>query len=530
MLSRIAGIARDAVLAAVFGTGQAMNAFSVAFRLPNLFRGLLGEGALSVAFIPVLTSLIENKDEAGAQRLSNLMLTVLVTLLAAVVLVGEGVVLVMAAVMDLNPQLELTLGLTAVLLPFLIATCLVALFQAMLNVRGHFAMPAAAPIVLNLFIVAGAFATLPLWGDDLAARIYGVAAFILLAGLVEVAIQVPVLRRHGFRFRAVWDTSSPHLRRIGLLMIPMMIGLGIVQVNTFVDQVIAMGFCQYVDAAGNLVTHLDLFGYAVAYPMERNAPSVMYYSQQLYHLPFGVFIVAIGTVIFPVLARHAHHQDHAGLAETFNRGLRLATFIALPCSVGMILVCVPLVRAYLQHREFSAADTADVALMTAVYVSGLVSFAVVHLATRTFYARQETMTPVKTAVASAVANFLLNITLIWFCGIAGLAIATVISSTAQALMLVWILRRRIGRLGGRRYLVTLGKSLVASAFMGAAAWGAMQLTGRLGLQPESLPADAVTLTAAVVVGAAAYFLAAKCLRMDELADALSRRRKTETQP
>lgn len=526
MASRIVGMIRDHVLARVFGATGAMNAFSVAFRLPNLFRGLLGEGALSVAFIPVFTSLIEDQDEAGAQRLANLTISVLVALLATVVLAGEGVILLMAAFMDATPRLELTLGLTAVMLPFLIATCLVALLQAILNVRGHFAMPAAAPIILNLFIIAGAFATVPLWGDDPVTRIYGVAVAVLLAGLAEVAAQVPFLRRHGFRFHAVWDTTSPHLRRIAKLMLPMMLGLGIVQINTFVDQLIAMGFSQHLDNQGNLVTHMELFGRSVAYPMEQNAVSVMYYSQQLYHLPFGVFIVAIGTVIFPLLSRHAHHQDHAGLAETLNRGLRMATFIALPCAVGMAIVSVPLVRAYLQHGEFTAADTRDVALMTAVYVSGLVSYSVLHLATRTFYARQETLTPVKTAVAAAATNFVLNVTLIWFMGISGLAVATVISATGQALLLVWLLRRRVGRLGGRRYLVTLGKCLAATALMGAAAWGAMNLTTRLGLRSESLTADVAVMVAAVVAGGAVYFIAAKVLRMGELDLVLGRRRKS----
>ena len=527
MLSRVLGLVRDGVLSMVFGAGEIMGAYSMAFRLPNLLRGLLGEGALSVAFVPVFTSLVEDQDEAGAQRLANLAITVLVTLLATVVLVGEGIILLMASFMDATPRLELTLGLAAVMLPFVIGTCLVALLQAILNVRGHFAMPAAAPIILNLFIIAGAFATVPLWGDDPAARIYGVAVAVLLAGVVEVVVQVPVLRRHGFRFHVVWDTASPHLRRIALLMLPMMLGLGIVQVNTFVDQLIAAGFSRHLDAQGNLVTHLELFGRTVAYPMKQNAVSVLYYSQQLYHLPFGVFIVAIGTVIFPMLSRHAHHGDHSGLAETFNRGLRMATFIALPCAVGMILISSPLVQACYHRGKFTAADTVDVALMTAVYVSGLVSYSVLHLATRTFYARQETMIPVKTAVAAAVVNFVLNVALIWVLGISGLALATVISATAQALVLVYLLRRRVGPLGGRRYLATVGKCLPATAAMAAAAWGAMSLAAHLGLPSEGLlSADAAArVAAAVIAGGAAYFLAARLLKIDELNLVLGRWRK-----
>jgi putative peptidoglycan lipid II flippase len=526
LASRVLGMARDHILARVFGTSVAMNAFGVAFSLPNLFRRLFGEGALSAAFLPVFTSLVEDKDERGAQRLANLTITLLVVGLASLTLMGEGVILILGAVLEATPRLQLTLGLSAVMLPFVVTICLVALLQAILNVRGHFATPAMAPIVLNIFIIAGALCSAPLWGENIEWRIYGVATAILVAGLVQVAIQVPTLRRHGFRFRLAWDTASPGMRRVLKLMLPMIVGLGIVQLNTFVDLLIAMGLSSHEAADGTLVTHFDLWGHSIAYPLKQNAVSVMYFSQRLYQLPMGVFTIALGTAIFPALARHAHHKDHAGLAGTLNRGLRMATFIALPCAVGMILVAWPLVRVILQHGEFanSATATTDVAWMTAVYVSGLVSYSVLHLATRTFFAYQDAMTPVKTAVAAAAVNFALNLSLIWVLGINGLALSTVIAATGQTAVLVWLLRKKVGPLGGRRYLDSLGRCVVATVLMAAAAWGALKGTEAAGLDPSHWTDAAVQLAAAIGAGVVAYLLAARLLAMRELGEVLGRRR------
>jgi putative peptidoglycan lipid II flippase len=259
--------------------------------------------------------------------------------------------------------------------------------------------------------------------------------------------------------------------------------------------------------------------------MKQNAVSVMYYSQRLYQLPFGVFSIALGTAIFPILARYAHHQDHAGLSSTLNRGLRMATFIALPCAVGMMIVARPLVRAYLEHGEFTAADSPDVAWMTVVYVSGLLSYTVLHLVTRAFYAYQEAMTPVKSAVVAAVANFLLNISLVWILGIQALALATVLTATGQALWLLYLLRKKVGPLGGRAYVRSLLKCLAATALMAAAAWAAMTyLPSLLSLPTEGLWSDITAMAFAVTAGGATYLLTARLMKMPELADVLSRKK------
>jgi putative peptidoglycan lipid II flippase len=535
ILSRAAGLARDMCLAAAFGTGVSITAFFVAFRLPNLFRAIFGEGALTAAFLPVYTKLVEDGDEAGARRLANLAVTVLVVVLAALTALGEVVILVLAWMAHRDPQFgdprfNLTLGLSAVMLPFVISVCLVALLQGMLNVRGHFAAPALAPIVLNLMMIGAAGAALALWGgaeDVPPAAVFILAGSVLAAGVVEVLIQVPPLRRRGLSWRPVWDLASPHLRQIAVLMLPMVIGLGIVQFNVYMDSMVAMFFSPHPSPVDphKLVESFEVLGRTIVYPLKANANSVMYYGQRLYQLPLGVFVVALGTAIFPALSRHAARQDGRGLAETLNHGLRVATAIALPCTAGLVIVAVPLVRLLFERGRFQPADTPDVALMTAAYGLGLVAYSVQHLVVRAFFARQETSTPAKTAVGAAAANFILNVTFIWFMGIQGLAISTVLCAAGQSVLLIWLLRRRIGRLGLRRYVSLLWRSSLATAAMSAAAWGAMRAVDLAGLAEESKIHAAALLASAVVVGGAVYVAAARLLKMDEFFEVFSRRAK-----
>jgi putative peptidoglycan lipid II flippase len=524
MASRVLGVVRDAALAFALGTSLPMDAFSVAFLIPNLFRRLFSEGALSAAFLPVFTSLDEQGNRQAAQQLANLAITLLVAILAALVLVGEGIILAWRALGDPSPRLGLTLGLTAVMLPFAIGICLVGLLQAILNVRGHFATPAAAPLILNILVIVAAVLVAPLAGDSKVARVYVVAASVLAASVAMVAVQVPLLRRHGIHYRPAWDLASPHLRQVMALMLPMMLGLGVVQLNVLMDRVIALGLSGSTGADGRAVTEFHALGRTIAYPMRQGAASVMYYAQHLYQLPMGVFVVAIGTAIFPALSRHAHHGDHRGLSETLNRGLRVATFIALPCTVGLMLVAEPLVRVMFERGRFSPDDTPRVALLTCVYTTGLVAYAALHLVTRAFFALKETRLPVKISAAAAGLNLVLNLVLIWPFGVQGLALATVIAAAAQVLALVLLLRRRIGRLGLRRYVAGLLRTAVATGVMAAAAWAAMRAAAWTGWESDSTRQAVVTVAAAVVAGAAAFVAAARTMRMSELSEALSRGR------
>jgi putative peptidoglycan lipid II flippase len=532
IVSRVTGLGRDMALAAAFGFGTVMQAWGPAFQLPNLFRSLFGEGALTTTFLPVYTRLVERKDEEAARQLACLAITVLVVLLAAVTLCGEGVIWAINWAVTrshggvADPRFELTLGLSAVMLPYLISVCLVALLQGVLNVRGHFSAPALAPAVLNVGMIAVCLGGHYLWPGNEERQAYALAASVLVLGLVNVAMQAPPLLRAGFRFRPAWNLASPYLREIAVLMLPMIIALGVVQFNVYMNQLLTQFFSPHPDPAdpARLVTTFEFFGRTVAYPLAATANPVMNYGQRLYQLPLGVFIIALGTAIFPALARHAANDDRRGLAETLNRGLRVVTVIALPCSAGLALGAVPLVRVLFEHGKFEPANTPQVAMMTALYGIGLLPFAVQHLVTRAFFALQEPKVPVRTSMAAAGVNFVLNITAIWYFGLEGLALSTVLCAGGQCLWLVWVLRRRLGRLGLRRYLSTLWRCLAATAATSAAAWGAMHLADLAQFAPEGKAHAWAALALAVLAGCGVYFAAAKLLKLDEFFDIVHRRR------
>jgi putative peptidoglycan lipid II flippase len=535
IVSRVTGLGRDMALAAAFGFGMVMQAWGPAYQLPNLFRSLFGEGALTATFVPVYTELVEKKEEEAARRLACLAITVLVVLLAALTLAGEGLIWGLGALTGgtgqaSDPRFDLTLGLSAVMLPFVITVCLVALLQGVLNVRGHFAAPALAPVVLNLLMIAAVVAAHYLWPDNELRQVYFVAASVVVAGVVEVVIQVPPLVRQGFRFRPTWDLASPHLRQMAVLMVPMVLSLGVVQFNTFMNQMLTQFFSPHPsgDPAGGLVTTFEFLGRTIAYPLDATANPVMNYGQRLYQLPLGVFIIALGTAIFPALSRHAAQRDLRGLAQTLNHGLRIVTVIALPCTAGLAVAALPLVRVLFEHGKFEPADTPEVATMTALYGLGLLPFSIQHLLTRAFFAIQAPKVPVRTSVIAAGVNFVLNVTFIWFLGIEGLAASTVLCATGQSLWLVWLLRQRLGRLGLRRYLATLWRCLLATAVMAVLAWLATAAVDLAGLAPAGKAHAWLALTAAVVVGFGVYVVAARLLGMTELSDILNRGRSKET--
>ena len=361
LLSRVAGLARDAALAHVIGAGEVMDAYSMAIRLPNLLRALLGEGALTAVFIPVFTDYLEKGGRAAANRFMSLMIVVLVAVLAAITLAGDGLFLVLRYLSDEGSKWHLIFGLSALLFPFGIMVCLVALLQAALNCCKHFAMPALAPVVLNLFIIAGAV-TAGLWlSGDVIVQVYFISGAILLAGVAEIAIQVPAMRRVGLEFHPTWDPMdeglAPRVAAAGARRLYG--GPGATQrVHGLRDRQPP----QPQRARPSRRSRVAGRG-PFDYPMKIGAASTLYYGPLIYNFPLGVFGIALATVIFPVLARYAVRKDLAGMTRTASQGLRLTLFIGIPSGVGIILVCEPLIRLMFNHGRF--ADSPDAVPRTA---------------------------------------------------------------------------------------------------------------------------------------------------------------------
>jgi putative peptidoglycan lipid II flippase len=519
LLSRVAGLARDAALAHVLGAGWIMDAYAMAFRMPNLLRQLLGEGALSAAFIPVFTDYLEKGGRRAANRFMSLMVVVLVTTLAAVTLTADGLFLALRYLTEAGTKWHLIFGLSALLFPFGILVCLVALLQAALNCRQHFAMPALAPVLLNLFIIGGAAAA-GLWlADDRVVQVYFIAGAILAAGVVEIAIQVPAMRRVGLDFKPVWDLKDKGLRRVLVLVGPMAIAIGLVQVNVFFDSLIANLLSPNEPAA----TTFALGSWQIAYPMKTGAASVLYYGPLIYQFPLGVFAIALATVLFPVLSQHAVRRDYGGLARTASHGLRLTFFIGVPAGLGILLVCEPLVRLFLGHGRFAEAPDAiaRTVWVADLYSLGIWAYSANHIFLRAFYALEDIKTPLRVALLAAGLNLVLNLLLVWPLAEGGLALATVASAVVKLALLAYLFAGRRAPLAWRPIAASAGRTLLASAAMAAAAWAAIHWAVPL-LSLAGRRLWAVQLFGGIAVGTAVFCAAAYLLRMPELRDLLSR--------
>jgi len=426
--SRVTGLLRDATLARVFGVGPLMDAFSLAFMLPNLFRRLFGEGALSAAFLPVYAEL-ERDSAERASRLAALVIGLAALILGAAALLGAAVLLSLSLWLDHG---QFALRLMALLLPYMPLVCVTALLGAMLQVRGRFGPTAAAPLILNLAMVAAALCApfVPVLvterGGD--AHIVAVGVAVLVAGVLQVLWSLVALRRAGARWRRPDDASRAPFRRILTQVAPMVLGLGILQVNTFVDALIA----SWPTVIGPTIL-------GIAYPLREGALATVGFAQRLYEFPLGVFGIAISTAIFPLLARNA--GDQSSFVSILRRGLRLTVFIGLPASVGLILVREPLVATILQGGDFGVDDTRRVAWVLAGYAPAIWAYSLNHLLTRACYARGNSRDPVRIAVAMVGLNFLLNITLIWPLAEAGLAWSTAICAIIQSVLLLRLVSR-----------------------------------------------------------------------------------------
>ena len=499
MLSRVLGLVRDMVIVPI-GAPRLADAFWTAFSVPNLLRRLFGEGALSAAFVPVFTETAETRGPERARLVLANVAGLLAVVLAGLLAAGE---LGLAAWLATSPEADWRrLGqLTAVMLPFMFTICLLALGSAALNCKGRFAYPAAAPILLNVGLIAAACWLAPaLTGSD-EGRFFVIAAALVVTGVAQVAGVVWLLGRAGLAVRPTLRPVLAEVRRIAALMGPMLIPLSAVQFSAFADRIIAW-----------------VFTATPAHPHFPLAPGVvrcLYAANRLYQLPMGVLAISVATAVFPLLSRYAARDDAAALRQTINRALRLCLFLAVPAGVALIVLAEPLVAMIFQRRNFTAFDTARATLVLQMYCLGMGAYFCNHILLRAFFARKETRTPLRVACILAAVNVALVLGGIFTPLRSGaIGAATALTSTANALILVIVLRRHLGRLGARQILLSGARTLAASAGMLAAL-----LAVRAAL-PEAAPWK--LLAAAVPAGAAAFLAAAAALRCPELKELLAR--------
>jgi putative peptidoglycan lipid II flippase len=503
-VSRITGLVRDATLSRVFGAGPLMDAFFFAFMIPNLFRRLFGEGALAAAFLPAYARL-RRDDPALARPVASATVALLVVVLGALVVVGETILLALPRDGDTG----LALDLLAIMLPYMPLVCLVAILGAVLQVHHRFGPTAAAPIVLNLGMIGAATAGILLGWREAgreAGHVALVAGAVVAAGIVQVLWSLWALRRESW-WTLQWRGAGAPLRRVLLQAGPMIVGLGVLQLNTFIDGIIA----SYPTTVGATIGGVD-------YPLGAGAMATISFAQRLYQFPLGVFGVALATAIFPALS--VQTEDDGAFGDTLRRGLRLVLFIGLPASAGLVLVRRPLVTVILQGGAFTLDDVARVSFVLLGYASAVWAYCAIHVVTRAFYARGDARTPVRVAVAVVALNLALNCSLIWTpLREAGLAWSTAICAVVQLGLLLRGLSGAIGRLIDRDLvrsaLQVVGLTLVMVVTVGVLAIGAAD--------PASWGGALASLVLAVVVGIVVIAGGARVLRMPELGWLLSRR-------
>lgn len=508
LASRVLGLLRDIATAALLGLGETgvMDAFVIAVRIPNLFRRIFGEGALTASFLPVFASEHERSAALG-WKLASAVLVWLSGALAVVVLVLEMLLAVAWLWAREIPSVSLVIGLVAANLPYVMTICIASLFAAMLQSLGYFALPALAPTLLNICWLAGAWWIAPTLSSSKVAQAWILVGCIQIAGLLQIFVQWPALRSVGFRFNFDWQASRESAKKIGRAVAAVAFGLTITQINTLLDSLIGWVF----SAPPGAEVRMEWLG-GVAYPLTSGAASAIHYGERFYQLPMGIVGFAIATAVFPLLSRHAARGDRQLLGSDLTLALRLTLFISVPAGVGLMLIADPLARLLYQHGSFSADDATRTGRMIMAYSSAVWAFCAAPVVVRGFYALADQQTPVRVGLITMAFNTLLDFSLIWWVGEVGLAVSTALAAILQLVMLVIAFSVRYGSIDWS----DLGFSAIRTVFGSAVMAGAVFMLLHRTAVPEAAVGRAALLLGAIAVGAGIYGMVAWLTRAAEL--------------
>jgi len=487
--SRVLGLVREIFMAWTFGVHPLASSFVVAFTVPNLFRRLFGEGALSAAFIPQYVKTREEQGQPAAWQLTRNTASLLFLILGSVTIAGVLICNLLLSRGGLPPTVREVLLFLRILLPYMIWICLAALIMGVLNAQRKFAVPAFIPCILNLCWIAALIAVNRLDGFDTGQKIILMCWVLMLAGVLQFALQLPALRRAGYRAPSSVHPLGPGVRRVLKLMGPAALGAAVVQIQVLTDRILAMWVGGY-------------------------GPVSLAYSERLIYLPLGIFATALGTVILPEFSTQVQAKDREALTETLSRGLRVLFFIMIPASIGLGVMASPLVELVFQRGAFDQRATLLTSRALLCYAPGLAVFSASKLFVPLFYAHQDTRTPVKIGSISVVLNLLLNLLFLWKLPDgwkhAGLALGTVLASLWQVSMLARISRKRFAPLDWRPILNSWFRQILACVPMTATAlWTLRRLADTHVL---------IQVPLAVAAAALAYGIATRLLRCPEWHD------------
>ncbi len=508
--SRLLGAARDVLMAALFGTGPVMSAFAVAFTIPNLFRRLFGEGALSSSLVPVFMRIREQEGDGPAWTLANRILTFAFVLLSGLCVAGMAGLAVALARLDPVGYPAQIARLTFWLLPYMVFICLAALAMGLLNSFHRFALPAAAPWILNLCWIAAAALVAPALGGGPERQIYAVVGGILIAGLLQFGIQVPALLRLGWRPRPDVRWRDPAARRVLGLALPAAVGLGVTQINVLIDRLLAAWIGPWAAAA-------------------------LYFSERLVYLPLGLFATALSIVLLPAYAGRAARRERDRIPADLAHALTGLLFVMIPAAAGLLVLARPIVSTIFEWRAFDGASTEATAIALAFFAPGLVVFSLPKVLVPVFYALEDTRTPVRIGLASVGLNLVLNLVFVLTfprpLKHAGLVLGTVLAEAAQGAALAVAAHRRLGSPGWARIVVSVLRTSAATlAMVAVVVLGYRGLTVLLAERMAAKPALALSTLGAIALGMAAYAGAAWILRSPELRDLVRALRRRPGRP
>lgn len=497
MTSRVLGLVREQVLAYWFGASDAMDAFLVAFRVPNLVRDLFAEGAMSAALVPTFSKALATEGRDRAWRLGNSVINALAIVTGGLVLLAvvfaEPIVGLLAGGFAAVPgKFELTVLLTRIVSPFLMLVALAAACMGMLNSFNVFFVPALSPAMFNAASIVAAVALVPAASAAGYDPILAVAAGALVGGVGQVLLQWPALRAQGFRYRPAIDLADPGLKRVLLLMGPGTVGLAATQLNVFVNTVVATG-----EGTG--------------------AVSYLGYAFRVMYLPIGLFGVSIATAATPAMSRLAATGDTARMRSTLASAIALMLTLNVPATLGLVVLAEPIVRLLFERGSFTPADTLATAAAVQLYAIGLVGYSVVKIVSPTFYAIGRSRTPVAVGIAAVLLNAVLSVASAPLLGYRGLALSASIAALFNAATLVWLARNALAGLELRHVAGTGLRILLAGVLMAGASWltigGAATLIGGGGVA-----AQLARLALAIGVALAVLATAAHLLRVREFVE------------
>jgi len=445
MMSRLLGMVRVILYARFMGDSPVFGAFSLAFTIPNLFRRLLGEGALSAAFVPIFKETETKDGESAMWRVANVVISWLVKIsliIVITVLIGLTIALTSPG---LSAKARLVLELVRVMFPFMLMACLAAIFMGILNSRGKFFLPALSPILLNLILIPTVLFIAPRWGVKLDEQVFALAYAVVIAGAVQVIYMIPALRKEGFRFQWIKPSGDPVISRLWSRMLPGLFGVAAFQINVFLTGIMAAGIDLEINAS---------YEYAV----------------RLFELPQGLFGVSLATFLLPTLAGLAAEEKTTEFKATLTQGLGYIIFVNALMGGLLLILSEPMVRLLFERGRFDADSTLRAASALKWLGLALVPYSVNSILARAFFALGDFKTPMRISAACLGLNLFVLCLLIGTFRQEGLAIANLITTSLNTILLVIALRRKIGNIGLRKMIAMLIQVFCALTISLAIGW------------------------------------------------------------